>query len=422
MPRPVLLFSFVLLFATGLGLVGLAQTTRPVLVREAPVDSADAESTARDFYAAINEMLASGDSVALDNLVIPDLVEHPRRPGEGGREGLIRAVLARRAVFPGLRLVVEDAHPTGGGLVAVRLHAAGATKGSFLGLPVPVGTTVWGPIELLRVADGRVAERWGGAGEPTLLHPLWQSTLSATLTDVPPMVAVRRISWEAGATLTVVQNPAAWFLLVERGTLTVSAGPEPRVTTGIDREATPASGDLVVIPPGTGFSAANAGTAGVSALAVVMWMPIEVSDVMPGSGGALNEEQAIRLGLHWHAIGEVTIAPGVVAQVLTTGSTVPVPSGATLSLGRIVLAPGAALSLPSEGALHVVVESGALDLDVEGSAAWRTRADGSVHELSDRSTVAADEGVVTTASPVRFWQTGTEPVEILVLTVVPGPS
>src|SRR5262245_20126260 len=118
MPRPVLLLSCVLLIATGLGVIGLAQTAGPLPVRDAPVDTVGAVATARDFYAAINAVLAMGDAAALDDSVAIDLVEHPGRPGATGRSGLVTPLLARRAVFPGMKVVVEDAHPAGDDLVA----------------------------------------------------------------------------------------------------------------------------------------------------------------------------------------------------------------------------------------------------------------------------------------------------------------
>src|SRR4029453_18043725 len=125
----------------------------------------------RRFYAAANAVLTTGDGFLLADTVAPDLVEQPARPGSAtGRDGLVRALLSLRATFPGLTLVVDDLRAADGDQVLARVHAAGAGSGAFLGRPVPTSPARWGPLEVWRIADGRLAERWGDPNPVVLLQ------------------------------------------------------------------------------------------------------------------------------------------------------------------------------------------------------------------------------------------------------------
>jgi hypothetical protein len=419
-----LLLSCLLLLATGLSLVGLAQTAGPFAVPAAPVESADAAATAQAFYAAVNEVLATGKAAPLDHLVSPGLVEHPPRPGDGGRAGLVRVLLARRAVFPGLRVAVDDARAAGDDLVAIRVRAAGPTAGSFLGMPVPAVTTAWGPVELLRVADGRVAERWTGTGDATMLSPLWEAALPSSESDASAVVALRRITWEPGAELDVDRNPGAWFFLAERGALSLAAGLGPPVPLGSDETETLGPGNLFAVPPGADFAVRNGGTAPAVALVVAIWTPPSVTFPITGQGGAAytGEREAVALGLGWDARGEVALAPGVTARVLVTAPGVEVPAGATLALGQVALAPGAALSLATEGTLVVALEAGGIEIGAEGGIAWTIDTTGTREEVPGRAAVATGAGAVATTGPVGLWQSGADPAVLLVLAVRPAPG
>ncbi len=60
------------------------------------------------FYAAVNEVLHTGDPTAIDTVVDPDLVAHAMPASlPPTRAGLARHLRAIRAAFPGARLAVE---------------------------------------------------------------------------------------------------------------------------------------------------------------------------------------------------------------------------------------------------------------------------------------------------------------------------
>ena len=64
-----------------------------------------------------------------------------------------------RAAFPDLRLTVEEMVAEGD-RVSVRFTARGTHQGEFSGVP-PTGSRVaWEVISIVRVAVGKIAERW----------------------------------------------------------------------------------------------------------------------------------------------------------------------------------------------------------------------------------------------------------------------
>ena len=86
--------------------------------------------------------------------------EHNPLPGQQpGRDGHKQIVTVFRAAFPDLRVTTEDLI-TEGDRVALRWKAEGTHMGELMGIP-PTGkhVTLTG-IEILRIADGRIVERW----------------------------------------------------------------------------------------------------------------------------------------------------------------------------------------------------------------------------------------------------------------------
>ncbi|MFO7607950.1 MAG: ester cyclase [Candidatus Krumholzibacteriia bacterium] len=103
-----------------------------------------------------------GDGAVVDRLHAPGFVDHDpggRAPDNAGfKEGIARLY----AAFPDLAAAVEDlVVDEAAGTVAVRWSAAGTHRGPYLGA-APTGRTVrFKGIEILRVRDGRITERWG---------------------------------------------------------------------------------------------------------------------------------------------------------------------------------------------------------------------------------------------------------------------
>jgi steroid delta-isomerase-like uncharacterized protein len=78
------------------------------------------------------------------------------------REGFKRGILDLHKAFPDFHAVVEDlVVDEASQTVAVRWMARGTHQGPYLGVPATGRTIHFQGIEIIRVKDGLIAERWG---------------------------------------------------------------------------------------------------------------------------------------------------------------------------------------------------------------------------------------------------------------------
>jgi predicted ester cyclase len=96
-----------------------------------------------------------------DRVYAPDVVDHNPLPGQGpGLDGIKQLVAVYHAVFPDLSVSTDDV-VSSDDRVAVQWTATGTHQGDQLGVP-PTGKQVrLTGIDILRIQDGRVVERWG---------------------------------------------------------------------------------------------------------------------------------------------------------------------------------------------------------------------------------------------------------------------
>lgn len=121
--------------------------------------SAESNKTiARRFY---DELINAADVSRGDELVAPAFVDHPGVQGlPPGREGLLQFVSLAHTAFPDLHVAIEDLMGEGD-RVAVRVTVSGTQRGVFMGTIPPTGKRVtWTGIDILRIANGRIVERW----------------------------------------------------------------------------------------------------------------------------------------------------------------------------------------------------------------------------------------------------------------------
>jgi steroid delta-isomerase-like uncharacterized protein len=106
------------------------------------------------------EVWGRGDQAVLEELLDPDFVDHDALPGQApGREGHKQILAAFHSAFPDLNVTTEDI-VTEGEKVVSRWTARGTHHGELLGIaPTGNGVTIKG-IDVLRVAEGRIVERW----------------------------------------------------------------------------------------------------------------------------------------------------------------------------------------------------------------------------------------------------------------------
>jgi len=99
----------------------------------------------------------------LDELMVPDCVDHYALPGEAekpGREGYREAQINVTSAFPDIKFTIEDMIAEGD-KVAVRLTFSGTHRGEFLGIK-PTGKRITvTEISIWRIVNGKFVEEWG---------------------------------------------------------------------------------------------------------------------------------------------------------------------------------------------------------------------------------------------------------------------
>jgi steroid delta-isomerase-like uncharacterized protein len=101
------------------------------------------------------------DLPALAGVIATEFLDHHPLPGQGGGlVGLIQMYGTLRTAFPDWQIVVERML-VDGDIVAVHSTWHGTHQGEFLSIP-PTGAQFTVPaVDVLRIANGKIAERWG---------------------------------------------------------------------------------------------------------------------------------------------------------------------------------------------------------------------------------------------------------------------
>ena len=96
----------------------------------------------------------------VDRIFAADVVDHNPQPGQGqGREGIRQVIDLYHATFPDLRITNEDVVVSGDRGV-LRWSATGTHEGDQLGVPPTHRTVRLTGIDMFRIEDDRVVERW----------------------------------------------------------------------------------------------------------------------------------------------------------------------------------------------------------------------------------------------------------------------
>jgi steroid delta-isomerase-like uncharacterized protein len=116
------------------------------------------KAIARRFF---DEVGNKGNVAAIDELVSPDFINHSLRTGvSSDRDGFKRTWATFRAVFPDFNVTVDDAIAEGD-TVVVRITNRGTQQGEFWGIAPTYREVTFASIVIFRIADGKIAERWG---------------------------------------------------------------------------------------------------------------------------------------------------------------------------------------------------------------------------------------------------------------------
>jgi steroid delta-isomerase-like uncharacterized protein len=109
----------------------------------------------------IEDFWAGGDLSRVEEFLAPEYVEHNLLPGQApGLEGYRQRFVALRAAFPDVRIVIDDLLAEGDRVMA-RVSIEGTHLGPFLGQPPSGRIARMAAINVYRVANGRIVERWG---------------------------------------------------------------------------------------------------------------------------------------------------------------------------------------------------------------------------------------------------------------------
>jgi steroid delta-isomerase-like uncharacterized protein len=120
----------------------------------------------------IDALFTKGDLGAVDEYLADDFTDHDPPMGQFlGREGMRQAAAVFRAAFPDWHsdldfLVEED------DLVVENFTASGTQQGEIFGVPASGRTVSLPGINIWRVRDGRIVERWGRLDDLGLMRQL----------------------------------------------------------------------------------------------------------------------------------------------------------------------------------------------------------------------------------------------------------
>jgi hypothetical protein len=383
-------------------------TSAPVVV---PAD-ADERLVVYAFYDAINAVLRTGDPADLEAVVAPDFVLRGALTSPSAdRAALARFLVATSAAAPGLRLELAEVSVADGRAI-VHVAETPPTSATLLGVPFATPPPFWAPFNVLRIADGKVAELWSGDQPIPRVETLRQTRLDPLLTP-DQAVQFRRLRADAEQEWSSESTFQSRVLYVEAGALTIDvdpSSPRPALIFAADENR----GRGRTVPPGTRARVGEGEALALSPLALY-----ELRDE-----GTQPDLRAYEIAFPRYASTE-SVFPGL-AGTAAVGPPSPPPSrwemlaaapranlpraALRVTFGRITLPPGRPLALgEAPGPLLLVVESGTLGLD------------GRQDDLSPM-TATVEPGTATLVprdEASTLWAVGAEPVVLFAVTTLP---
>ena len=138
-----------------------AMTTNPLSSNKALVET------------FIHELFTDGDLGAVDRYLHPKMINHdPPFPGApDGPEGMRQAAAMFRAALPDWHSEVEDLVAEGD-IVVERFTASGTQRGELMGVPASGKVIVLHGMQMFRIENSQIVERWGRLDEVGLLRQL----------------------------------------------------------------------------------------------------------------------------------------------------------------------------------------------------------------------------------------------------------
>jgi steroid delta-isomerase-like uncharacterized protein len=123
--------------------------------------------------AFIQELFTNGDLDAVERYLDPGLINHdPPFPGApDGPEGMRQAAVMFRQALPDWHSEVEQLIAEGD-IVVERFTASGTHRGDLMGVPPTGKVVVLRGIQMFRIENDKIVERWGRLDEVGLMRQL----------------------------------------------------------------------------------------------------------------------------------------------------------------------------------------------------------------------------------------------------------
>ena len=132
----------------------------------------DTDRTRATVRAFVDALFTDGDLTAVDRYLAEDYVDHdPPMGGAADREGMRATARMIRAGCPDWRSDLHR-HVAEGDLVVEHFTAHGTHLGELLGVPATGRTVTMRGINIWRVRDGVITERWGRVDDLGVLTDL----------------------------------------------------------------------------------------------------------------------------------------------------------------------------------------------------------------------------------------------------------
>jgi steroid delta-isomerase-like uncharacterized protein len=118
------------------------------------------------------DVWGAGDLEAAEDVLAEDFIEHNPAPGQRpGREGHTQILQLWRTALPDLTLTVDDVFAASD-RAALRWTARGTHRADLMGIPATGREVTLTGIDILRVVDGKIVERWAEFSGIELLQQL----------------------------------------------------------------------------------------------------------------------------------------------------------------------------------------------------------------------------------------------------------
>ena len=117
----------------------------------------DNKALLRRYY---DEVINKKNLAAIDEFIDPNFVNHALPPGmPAGIEGERQVFSMYTTAFPDTHFTVEDMITEGDRVVA-RLSVSATQHGAYMGLPATGKHVRFTGIDIIRIVDGKLLERW----------------------------------------------------------------------------------------------------------------------------------------------------------------------------------------------------------------------------------------------------------------------